>query len=623
MVCQHGRRYTFVFPTTGVRPALTQVEAQFQEAMGLCRSGQPAQARVICRDILNLQPGHPGACYLVGVMAGQSRDWEGAAEWIGKAIEADPGNADAHCDRGVAFKALGQWDAAILCYDRAIAIRAEHPEAYCNRGNVFYELKRLDAALADYQRAIDIRPDYATALYNRGVVYADLRQWDAALSSYDRAIASKADYAAAHCNRGAVLERLGQFDAAVASYDAAIAIRADYAQAHSNRGNVLRQLGRLEEAHAGCNRALAIQPDNAEAHCNRGATLAEANRLDEAIADYDRAIAKNPGYATAHYNRACARLALGDFERGWVDFEWRRRKQDEESPRATRSFLQPLWLGEESIAGKTILLHAEQGLGDAIQFCRYAKRVALLGARVILEVHPPLVRLLARLEGVAQLLGQGDALPEFDYHCPLMSLPLALKTRLSTVPAHVPYLTADVESTLIWGQRLGEKKRTRVGLVWSGGSRPNMPELWSVNNRRNIPLTRLAPLRNDGIEFYSLQKGQPAEAELTDLKARGWSGPDVIDFTGLLNDFADTAALIEQLDLVIAVDTSTAHLAGALGKPLWILNRFDSCWRWLMDRDDSPWYPTARLYRQKQPGDWPAVLEKVRFDLRQWPLRQS
>jgi tetratricopeptide (TPR) repeat protein len=594
---------------------LTQVEVQFQEAMGLCRRGQSAQAQIICRDILNLQPGHPGACYLVGVMAGQSRDWEGAAEWIGKAIEADPGNADAHCDRGVAFKALKRWDAAIFCYDRAIAIRAEHPQAYCNRGNVYYELKRLDAALADYQRAIDLRPDYATAHYNRGVVYADLRQWDAALSSYDRAIALKADYAAAHCNRGAVLERLGQFDAALASYDAAIAIQADYAQAHSNRGNVLRQLGRWEEAFAGCNRALAIQPENAEAHCNRGATLSEANRLDEAIADYTLAIAKNPDYATAHYNRACARLTLGDFERGWVDYAWRRRKQDQEFPGATRTYLQPLWLGEESIAGKTILLHAEQGLGDTIQFCRYAKPVALLGAKVILEVHPPLVNLLAGLEGVSQLLGQGNALPPFDYHCPLMSLPLALKTRLSTVPADIPYLKTDAKRSQLWKDKLGERRKTRVGLVWSGGSRPNMPELWSVNNRRNIPLAKLAPLRNDGIEFYSLQKGQPAESELAALTACGWSGPALIDLTGQLNDFADSAALIEQLDLIISVDTSTAHLAGALGKPLWILNRFDSCWRWLLDRTDSPWYPSARLYRQASPKDWGGVVDRVRKDL--------
>jgi tetratricopeptide (TPR) repeat protein len=549
------------------------------------------------------------------MMAARSRDWEGAAEWIGKAIEADPDNADAHCDRGVALKALKRWDAAILCYDRAIAIKAEHPEAYCNRGNVFYELKRWDAALADYQRAIDIRPDYAIAHYNRGVVYADLRQWHAALSSYDRAISSKADYAVCYCNRGVVLECLGRFDAALTSYDAAIAIRPDFAQAHSNRGNVLRQLGRLDDALASCNQALSIQSDNAEAFCNRGAALSEYNRIDEAIADYDRAIAKNPDYATAHYNRACAQLALGDFERGWIDYEWRRRKQDRESPGATRTFLQPIWLGEESIAGKTILLHAEQGLGDTIQFCRYAKRVALLGARVILEAQPPLVRLLGSLEGVSQLLGQGDALPEFDCHCPLMSLPLALKTRLSTVPADVPYLTADAASTRVWRQRLGEKKGTRVGLVWSGGSRPNMPELWSVNNRRNIALAKLKPLRNDGIEFYSLQKGQPAESELAALTARGWSGPALVDLTGQLRDFADTAALIEQLDLVISVDTSTAHLAGAMGKPLWILNRFDSCWRWLLDRADSPWYPSARLYRQARPGDWDGVVDRVRNDL--------
>jgi hypothetical protein len=260
-----------------------------------------------------------------------------------------------------------------------------------------------------------------------------------------------------------------------------------------------------------------------------------------------------------------------------------------------RNFSRPLWLGNDSIAGKTVLLHSEQGFGDTIQFCRYAKLSADLGAKVVLEIYKPLLSLFAPLDGVTQLVARGNDLPSFDYHCPLMSLRLAFKTVLSNIPANTPYLKADAEKSLFWREKLGAKNKPRVGLVWSGGFRPNQPELCAVNRRRNIPLAKLAALKNPDIEFYSLQKGEAAETELAELMPDHWDGPRIIDITGLLDDFSDTAALIENLDLVISVDTSTAHLAGALGKPVWILHRFDTCWRWLLDRTDGPWYPTARL----------------------------
>ena len=265
-----------------------------------------------------------------------------------------------------------------------------------------------------------------------------------------------------------------------------------------------------------------------------------------------------------------------------------------------------------------MLLHAEQGLGDTLQFCRYVKWVAERGARVILEVQEPLTALLSGLEGAAQVVARGDALPAFDYYCALMSLPLAFKTTLGSIPAEVPYVRTSPEKQRFWQDTLGEKSKRRVGLVWSG-FRANQPELWALNNRRNIPLAKFASLKHPDIEFYSLQKGQPAQSELADLLAQGWRGPHLIDWTHLLEDFSDTAALIEQMDLVISVDTSTAHLAGALGKPVWILNRFDSCWRWLRERADSPWYPSARLYRQERYGDWDGVLQKVARDLAALP----
>ncbi|HEX4209292.1 MAG TPA: tetratricopeptide repeat-containing glycosyltransferase family protein [Candidatus Binataceae bacterium] len=479
------------------------------------------------------------------------------------------------------LKALRRWPEALACYERAIALRPNHSEAHSNRGNVLRELRQLDAALASYDRALAINPSYAEAHYNRGVVLHDLNRPDDALASYDRAIALRPDYAAAFCNRGVVQEQLHLFEAAVESYSRAVAIQPGFARALANRGNAQRALLQLDAAIDSCDRAIAISPD----------------------------------YAAAYQNRAVARLLAGDFALGWPDYEWRWKNEDSALRRDYRPFTQPQWRGEHDLAGRTLLIHSEQGLGDTIQFCRYVPLLAPLGATVIFEAPSPLMQLLAGLVGVAQLISRGTALPDFDYHCPLMSLPLAFRTTLATVPANVPYLTVDAERRRHWRGKLGERRQPRVGLVWSGGFRADQPEVWSVNSRRNIPLAKLAALRNSDIEFYSLQKGQPAESELAQLNARHWNGPRLIDCTGELHDFADTAALIEQLDLVISVDTSTAHLAGALGKPVWILNRFDTCWRWLLDRTDSPWYPTARLYRQAKPGDWDGVIEQLSGDI--------
>jgi hypothetical protein len=412
-----------------------------------------------------------------------------------------------------------------------------------------------------------------------------------------------------------VLKDTRQFDAALASYDRAIAIEPQYAEAHTNRGVVLKELGRFEPALASHDQAIAITPDCAEAYSNRGVLLYELKRVDAALASYTEAIALRPDYARAYENRAYAFLLSGNFDQGWSDYEWRSKYDDGSSCVQIDRFAQPLWLGEESIAGKTILLHGEQGLGDRIQFCRYATLVAARGATVILEAPGPLKDLFSHVEGVTRIVARGGALPHFDYQCPLLSLPLAFKTTLSTIPADVPYLKSSPEKIRYWGEVLGDKTKLRVGLVWSGGFRPDQPELASVNGRRNIPLAQLAPLNHPGIEFYSLQKGQPAESELAGLIEGNWDGPPLIDFSDRLRDFSDTAALMEHLDLVISVDTSTAHLAGALGKPVWILNRFDTCWRWLLDRTDSPWYPTVSLYRQQSAGDWAGVVERVRADL--------
>ena len=646
---------TIALQTRNPRKALEclnrAIEIEPGDATAHCNRGlalqqlkSPDAARSDYERAVALDPRHSWAhCYL-GNLLQEIGDFDRALLSYERAIEIQPKFAEAYTNRGLVLKHLDRLDDALSSFDLAISIQGDLAEAHSNRGLVLCRLDRLDDALASLDRAIALKPEYANAHTNRGLVFASLNRFGEALASHNRAISLRPDLAEAYSNRAAVLARLRRFEDALADYDRAIAIRPDFAEAYSNSGLVLVNLNRLDEGLARHNRAVSLKPARAEAYSNRGLALADLDRLPEALADYDRALVIKPDFAeaysnrglvlarldkpddalasydraielqgdfaAAHYNRSLTSLLSGDFENGWVDFEWRW-KLPNVSAGGSRRFDQPLWLGKESIAGKSILLHSEQGLGDTLQFCRYAKLVSDSGARVILEVDRGLEELLATLDGVAQVVVKGAALPSFDYQCPLMSLPLAFKTTLLDIPAAVPYLKSDPGKRRFWGEKVGAGRTFRVGLVWSGGYRANQPEVWAANSRRNIPLAKLAPLVHPHIEFYSLQKGNPAESELAQLATADWAGPRIIDFTNLLHDFSDTAALIENLDLVISVDTSTAHLAGALGRPVWIMNRFDTCWRWLAARADSPWYPTATIYRQDAAGDWDGVVERV------------
>jgi tetratricopeptide (TPR) repeat protein len=560
-----------------------QLGAAFQQAIAHQQRGELREAQSLYEEILRRQPENAQALHLSGLIALRSGEPARALALISRAIKLAPEDAAAHFNHGVACQALDDLAAALASYDRAIARDAGLAVAHFNRGVILERLRQPEAALASYQQAIARRPKYAEALYNRGNVLRALERPDEAVASYDEALVVKPDFTAAHVNRGNALKDLGRWDAARESYE----------------------------------RALALEPADAETRCNLGTLFYERRRPDEAVACFDRAIAMQPDFAAAYQFRAYAHLLTGNLPQGWADHEWRWQNEVGGISRARRNFVQPLWLGREALAGRRILLHCEQGLGDTLQFCRYARLVADLGAEVILEAPPALAGFLTGLEGVAQLIVRGAELPAFDYHCPLLSLPLAFNTTLATIPARVPYLHSDPEKVKHWKLRLGERRKLRVGLVWSGGFRPEQPEVWRVNRRRNIPLTKFALLRHPQIEFFSLQKGEEAQSELAQLTAANWEGPRVIDYTNELKDFSDTAALVENLDLTVSVDTSVPHLAGALGKRVWILNRFDGCWRWLLEGSDSPWYPTARLYRQERAGDWDEVLERVRSDLHQ------
>jgi tetratricopeptide (TPR) repeat protein len=486
-------------------------------------------------------------------------------------LKKQPKHADAlHLLGLMAARGNDPKRAAVLI-GKAIQADPGNPVAYFNRGSVLQQLKQWDAALDSFDKAIGMHPEFAAVYFSRGNVLQDLRRFEEALQSYNQAIAIQPDFDDACLNRGNLLAKLRQWDAALASYDQAIAIRPDFAVAYCNRGNVLKELNRLAEAQASYDKAISIQPDYPAAYANRGVTL----------------------------------LLAGQLQSGWIDFEWRWKIHSPLLVTEKKSFRQPLWIGKESLAGKTILLHSEQGFGDTLQFCRYVPLVAQLGAQVILQVQKPLSSLLSNLEGVSQSAGNGSAIPHADYHCPLLSLPLAFKTSLDTIPAAIPYLRAAAGKVAHWQARLGAATKPRIGLSWSGGS-------MQQDDNRRIPLTDLLAQLPADFQYVSLQK-ELHESDEASLKAR----PDVLNFAGDLTDFSETAALCECLDLVISVDTSVAHLSAALGKRTWILLAFSPDWRWLLNRSDSPWYPSATLYRQDRMDEWGGVLRRVAADLGQ------
>jgi hypothetical protein len=380
-------------------------------------------------------------------------------------------------------------------------------------------------------------------------------------------------------------------------------------------GCALQEMHRWQEALPHYDRAISLDADHAEAYCNRGVVLGQLGRLDEAIASFERSLALKPDRAAAHFNLGCALLLKGELRRGWPHYEWRLRLAGNPAatalpvgtttPARTQAPAPPLWQGRESLAGKSILLRSEQGLGDTLQFFRYVKPVADLGARVILEVPMPLVSLAADLEGVAQLLTTGSAAPRCDYHCPLMSLALAFDTTLESVPAPARYLSSDAGKVGEWRARLATHRAPRIGLVWSGsGANVNDPA-------RSIALEKMLAFLPHGPSYVSVQK------DLREGEAALLAASAVVDYTAGLHDFSDTAALCDCLDLVLCVDTSVAHLSGALGKDTWVLLPFVPSWRWLLERSDSPWYSSVRLYRQTAQGSWAEPLRQVAADLRQ------
>ena len=649
-------------------------EDSFEHGLALHQNGQLAEAVKIYEQVLSQNSEHIQALHFLGVIAYQNQNPTLAVKLIGQAISIKPDYAEAQCHLGLSFQALELFDKALESFDKAISINPNFAQAHNNKGVVLQKLTRfedscesfrqairlepktagphfnlgnslkqvaqLPQAIESYEKAIEMEPSYAQAYNNKGVVLKELGQLQRAAISFVRAYEIRPDYAEAFNNHGNTLKELGQHEDALESFEAAIKIRPDLAEAYNNKGFVLQELERFEQALACYDKAIRIKPDFAQAHGNRGNSLKKLSRFEEALACYERAISLKPDYAEAFYNmgvvntellrlleasacydkaisidassvivyrnRAMVNLMLGQFEGGWQDYEWRW-KQSDVLPKV-RQFDKPLWLGKESLQNKTILIYAEQGLGDTIQFCRYAKSLAQLGCKVILEVPPSLMRLLQGLEGVFKLVSSESlpgesALPHFDFHCPIMSLPLAFKTDLSSIPSPTPYLKGLEEKKVQWRGKLGTKSKKRIGLVWSGSTGHGN------DKSRSMGLRQMLEGLPAQFEYVSLQK-EVREVDEPHLKQS-----DIQHFGAELEDFVDTAALCELMDVVICVDTSVAHLSGALGCKTFIVLPYVPDWRWLVGRSDSPWYESVKLFRQSSSRSWDSVLASLANDL--------
>ena len=562
--------------------------------------------------------------------------YDEAIEYCDEALLIQPKLFQAYNNKGNIFRSIGKLEEALQCYQEAIKIHPNYPEALNNCGLVLQDLKRTSEGIRFFEMAIQANPNYAIAYCNlaeayrnlknfplaldfcnqaiqiapllasayntRGVVLYQLKQFEESLSSYHQAIELNPNYPEAFCNAGVVLKALKQYTKALEYYETAISLKPNYAIAICNQGVVLKELDRLEDALFCYNQAIELDPKFAEAFNNRGIVLKELGHNDQAFDSYQSAITLEPDRGTFHWNLSILYLLRGNFKKGFQEYEWRWKDEEVSLISGKRDFKEPLWLGDHTLSGKTILLYTEQGLGDTIQFGRYVPLFAHLDCKVILEIQEPLMPLFEHLPGVHQLVARGSPLPAFDYQCPLMSLPLAFGTTLETIPPIQPIII-DAEKITQWQSRLGLKRKPRVGLVWSGGT------THKDDRRRSIQLKDYLSYCTDDFEYFSLQK------EIRETDTQDLQNSSIRHFENDLHDFADTAALISQLELVISVDTSVAHLAASLNKPTLILIPHAPDWRWMLDRDDSPWYPTVKLYRQTTLGDWQTSLQTLFIEL--------
>jgi Tfp pilus assembly protein PilF len=649
-----------------------------ENALWLHRSGRLQEAESIYRQVLDTSPSNFDALHLLGVLSHQIGDHQQAVKLIEKATRINKKNPAAFNHLGAAYRALGRQAEAEKAYRTALRIQPDFPEAYFNLGNALADLKRLKEAERAYRSALKQKSDYSAAYNNLGNVLKDLGRPDEAEVACTRALEFDPDFAEAYCNLafilldlnradeaecalkkalairpdhsetsfqlGVTLVKCGKFDEAAQVFSRVTELQPDYAEAflnlgntryelkhfeeavraylhaidlkpelaetYNNLGNTLTELERLEEAEVVYRKAVALKPEYADACYNHGNALRDLGRMEEAEAAYCQSLTLKPDDATTQWNLGLLKLVQGDLDHGLKLHERRFDRATNNELEATIKILDQLpgesrWQGEP-LDGTSLLVITEQGAGDNLMMMRYLPLLRQRGLkRLVLYCYPQLMRVMFCMPGIDQIVPITDPLPfgDFDLYCPIMSLPYLFQTRLESIPANVPYLVVPEEMKQKWHMRLAEVPGLKVGLVWAGNQAASFDKI------RSIPLNLFAPLHDSGgISFVSLQKGDRLQ-QLHKFEGQ------LIDWMDECKDYLDTAALVEQLDLIISVDTSVAHLAGALGKPVWLLNRFESEWRWMLDREDSPWYPSMRIFTQPVRNDWDSVVKRVGEEL--------
>ena len=567
------------------------------------QTGKIAVAESIYQKILQHEPQNVEVLNSLGAMAHHSGEIGLATTYFHQSLAAQPNNPDGYNGLGIVLQAQGCLDEAIDCYQRALILKETAPEFHNNLGSALQAKGYLVEAIAHYQQALELNSEFAEAWSNWSAVLALQADYVTAIAYCQKALLFQPQRAALYDQLGNLYQQQGQLDAAAAAYEQAILYQPTLAAAHNHLGNIRQQQGQFAVALHHFQQALVLKPDFADAYNNLGIALRQCRQVEASIAAYEQAIALKPNFVEAHWNKALSQLLLGDLQAGFVGYNWRLQW---DPFRSQPQLTQPHWDGLP-LLGKKILLQAEQGLGDTVQFIRYVPLVAQLGGWVIVQCQPSLVALLATVAGVQQILPIGAPLPSFDVQASLMSLPGLLGTSLATIPNQVPYLKLPQTSFSV---AIPPGTRIKIGIVWTGN--PDNP----YNPDRSCPLSYfLRGLDLPGVVLYSLQHEVPiADRDL-------FNQSPLQDVGSHLLDFVDTATAIAQMDLIVSIDTAVAHLAGALGKPVWLILPFVPDWRWMLDRSTSPWYPTFRLFRQQAWGDWAGVFEQVNQALQRAALK--
>jgi tetratricopeptide (TPR) repeat protein len=562
------------------------------------RAGRAAEAEQMCRRLVHSNPADHSALNFLSAIASETGRHDEAIALSGRAIALAPAMASYHSNLGEYFRRAKRLPESIESHNRAMQLNPARPETYRNLGAALDDGGAYQEAIRAYSAAISLRPDAAESHYNLGNVLLHAGDIEGSIRAFGRSLQLNPRFAPAYYNLGIANLRADHPAQAVDAFKAALTLKPDYAEAFNNLGLALESLDRFDEAIAAFNQSLALQPNDAQFLTNLGSALFQSSRFDEAIAASETAIRISPDFPDPHWNLALQTLLVGQYEKAWPQYEWRwKLKTNPASPHIAR----PRWHGE-NLDGKTLLLHAEQGFGDTIQFFRFLPRVAESGGQIVLECPPELEHLLAASAPQVEVVAKGSPLPQFDVQCPLMSLAGLFNIQPNTIPLNLPYIKPPEPFPAMWTER------PRIGLCWAGS--PTQKN----DRRRSIPLQRLAALAKfKSMNFFSLQKGDTANQKPP-------AGLHLIDWTQRLTDFADTAAMIQDLDLIITVDTALAHLAGAMSKPVWVLLPRVPPWHYGLAGDTSPWYPSMRLFRQSTAGDWDTPIQQISSSLNDFGL---